>query len=68
MRTTISIDNDVIERARAVAEKLGTPFKTVINEALRNGLNHVEQEAKHRDYKTKPHKMRLKAGHNMDNI
>ncbi|MBM3710433.1 MAG: BrnA antitoxin family protein [Actinobacteria bacterium] len=68
MRTTISIDNDVIERARAVAEKLGTPFKTVVNEALRSGLDQIEQPAKYRSYKTKPHKMSLKAGRNIDNI
>ncbi len=68
MRTTISIDNDVIERARAVAEKLGAPFKSVVNEALRSGLDQIEQPAKYRSYKTKPHKMRLKAGRNIDNI
>ncbi|MBW2238542.1 MAG: type II toxin-antitoxin system VapB family antitoxin [Deltaproteobacteria bacterium] len=37
MRTTLSIDDDVMERARAVATKLRTPFKTVVNEALRAG-------------------------------
>ena len=30
MRTTITIDNDVLERARAISAKLRTPFKTVI--------------------------------------
>ena len=68
MRTTLSIDDDVMERARAVAAKLGAPFKTVVNEALRAGLNQVEQPAKQRRYKTKPHKMGLRAGHNLDNI
>ncbi len=68
MRTTISIDDDVMERARAVADKLGTPFKTIINEALRNGLDQVEKPAKQRGYKTKPHKMGLRAGRNIDNI
>lgn len=68
MRTTISIDDDVMERARSLADKLGTPFKTIINEALRNGLNQVEQPAKQLNYKTKPHKMGLRAGRNIDNI
>ncbi len=68
MRTTISIDDDVMERARSVADKLGAPFKTIINEALRYGLDQVEQPAKQRIYKTKPHKMGLRAGHNIDNI
>jgi hypothetical protein len=68
MRTTITIDDDVLERAHAVSEKLGTSFKAVINEALRNGLDQVEKPAKSNSYKTRPHKMGLKAGRNIDNI
>jgi hypothetical protein len=68
MRTTLSIDDDVIERARAIAGKLNTPFKTIVNEALRAGLDQVEQPAKQRRYKTKPHKMGLRQGRNLDNI
>jgi hypothetical protein len=68
MRTTISIENDVLERARAISAKLRTPFKKVINEALRAGLDKVEQPAKYKSYKTKPHAMGLKAGRNLNNI
>ena len=68
MRTTLSIDDDVMEGARAVAAKLRTPFKTIVNEALRAGLDQVEQQAKQRRYKTKPHKMSLRQGRNIDNI
>ncbi len=68
MRTTITLDNDVLERARAISVKLRTPFKTVINEALRTGLDHVQQPGKCRRYKTKPHAMGVKAGRNIDNI
>ena len=68
MRTTLTIDDDVLERARAVAAKLRTPFKTVVNEALRAGLDHVERPAKHRSYKTDPHEMGHRPGHNIDNI
>jgi len=53
----ISIDDDVMEKARALAGTLGTPFNTIINEALRNGLDKIEQPAKQHSYKTKPHKM-----------
>ncbi|MCP4669344.1 MAG: DUF2191 domain-containing protein [Deltaproteobacteria bacterium] len=68
MRTTLSIDDDVIERARAVAAKRRTPFKAVINEALRAGLDHVELPAKSRSYKTEPHEMGLQSGRNIDSI
>jgi len=68
MRTTLSIDDDVLERARAVAAKLRTPFKAVVNEALRAGLDFVELPAKRRPYKTEPHAMGLRSGRNIDNI
>lgn len=68
MRTTITIDDDVLEHARALAAKLRTPFKTVINEALRSGLDHVAQPAEQKPYKTKPNAMGLKPGRNLDNI
>jgi hypothetical protein len=68
MRTTLTIDDDVLERARALSSKLRTPFKTVINEALRSGLDHVERPAEQKTYKTKPRAMGLKSGHNLDNI
>jgi len=68
MRTTLSIDDDVMERARAVAAKLSTPFKTIVNEALRAGLDQVDQPAKPRRYKTKPQAMGLRHGHNLANI
>jgi hypothetical protein len=68
MRTTLSIDDDVIDRARAVAAKLRKPFRTIVNEALRAGLSQVEQPAKQRRYKTEPHAMGLRSGRNIDNI
>jgi len=68
MRTTLSIDDDVIERARAVAAKLRKPFRMIVNEALRAGLDSVEQPAKQRRYKTDPHSMALRPGRNIDNI
>ncbi|NIA12129.1 MAG: type II toxin-antitoxin system VapB family antitoxin [Nitrospiraceae bacterium] len=68
MRTTLTIEDDVLERAREVAARLRTPFKAVVNEALRAGLDQVERPAKRRPYKTKPHKMGLRQGYNLDNI
>lgn len=68
MRTTINLDHDVIERARAISADLGEPFKTVINRALRIGLDHVEEPAVCQPYETKPQAMGLKPGRNLDNI
>ncbi len=51
-----------------VAGKLGMPFKTVINEAIRAGLDQVEMPARQRRYKTEPHAMGFLPGRNPDNI
>lgn len=68
MRTTLTIEDDVISRAREVAAKLHTPFRQVINEALRTGLQAVEFPAPAKPYRTTPRKMNLKPGRNLDNI
>ncbi len=68
MRTTLTIDDDVLDRARAVAARQRSPFRRVVNEALRAGLQAVENPAKSRPYHTRPHKLGLKAGRSLDNI
>jgi hypothetical protein len=68
VRTTLSLDDDVLEKARRAAEKARVPFRHVINEALRSGLRTLENEARSVPYRTKPHRMGLKAGRNFDNV
>jgi hypothetical protein len=68
MRTTLSLDEDVLQKARTVASQLRVPFKTVVNEALRVGLTEVEKPAKQRPYRTVPHDMGLRSGLNLDNV
>lgn len=68
MRTTIVIDDDVLDRARGLATRLHTSFRSVVNEALRAGLEQVEKPTKHRRHRTTPHAMGLRRGYNLDNI
>lgn len=68
MRTTLSLDDDVIDRARDVAARLSTSFRSVVNEALRLGLAEVEKPARCRPYRTEPHAMGLRAGYDLDNV
>ena len=68
MRTTLTIEDDVLERARAIAEELHSPFRQVVNEALRACLQAVERPAHSRPYHTHPRKMGLKTGRSLDNI
>ncbi len=68
MRTTLSLDADVLEKARKLAGQLRLPFKTVVNEALRAGLNDVEKPARQRRYRTVPRAMGLREGYSLDNV
>lgn len=68
MRTTLTLDDDVLDKARAVASRLRAPFRAVVNEALRIGLDEVEKPAKKRAYRTEGRPMGLRRGYNLDNI
>ena len=39
MRTTINLDEDVLQKSRELAARLNRPFRVVVNEALRPGIN-----------------------------
>ncbi|MYE23748.1 MAG: DUF2191 domain-containing protein [Gammaproteobacteria bacterium] len=68
MRTTLTLDDDVLESARLLAAETRKPFKTVVNEALREGLNGLKKGVRQRPYVTTPRAMGLRPGHDLDNI
>ena len=68
MRTTLTLDADVAAKARRGAAKLGKPFKSVINSALRIGLDEVLKPPAAKPYRVKPIPMGLKKGYSYDNI
>ena len=39
MRTTLTLDDDVAEKLRQLAQRSGRSFKAVVNDALRRGLS-----------------------------
>ncbi len=61
MRTTLTIDDDI---AAAIEERRreGEPLRLVINSLLREGLRTGRQASRPRKYRTKPHKLRMRAG------
>jgi hypothetical protein len=68
MRTTLTLDADVAAKAKRGASRLGKPFKSVINAALRIGLDEVLKPAAAKLYRTKSFPMGLKPGVSYDNI
>ncbi len=69
MKTTLILDEDVHDRVRKVASRLNKPIKTVVNEALRAGLNALdEKRVAPRPYHTDARPLGLRKGCSLDNV
>lgn len=68
MRTTLTLDPDVAAKAKKGAAQLGKPFKEVVNEALRVGLDIILSPPRAKPYRTQPRPMGLREGFSYDNI
>lgn len=42
MRTTLTLEDDLATRLKELAHERGVPFKQVVNETIRDGLERVE--------------------------
>lgn len=54
MRTTLTIDDSLAELLKKQAWETGKPFKQVVNEALRAGLEHAGAARTPREYRIEP--------------
>jgi hypothetical protein len=68
MRTTLTLDPDIAQKARKCAGKLGASFKDVINRALRIGLETLERKQAPQPFRTEPKPLGLRPGIALDNI
>ena len=69
MRTTLTLDCDVAQKAKALTAQSGKSFKSVINEALRAGFDQIEHtKPRRKPFRTKPFKSELREGISIDNI
>lgn len=66
MRTTLTLDEDVAAQLKEVSQKSGKPFKQVVNEALRSGLD--AQSVKPKQFRVQARAMGLRPGLSLDNI
>lgn len=60
MRTTLTLDDDLAERLADLARESRRPFKAVVNETLRRGLN--DSAAKLPPFVVKSRPMNLRPG------
>lgn len=62
MRTTLTIDDDVADQIEERRRREGLSLKQVINALLREGLRSGRQARRAKKYRTKPHKLGMRAG------
>lgn len=62
MRTTVTLDDDLAQILKERAHERDTPFKQVLNEAIRAGLS-SGSSVRHKPYRMKPGRpLRLRPG------
>lgn len=64
MRTTVTLDQDVEAKLRAVMRERGTSFKATLNEALRAGLGGGSRSAQ--PYRMPSRRMGVREGVDLD--
>ena len=57
MRTTLTIDDDLVRELREKAHKTASPFKEVVNKAIRAGLEHIDKPKQIKPYKCKTYSL-----------
>ena len=66
MRTTLTLDDDLVRELREKAFKSGTPFKEVVNKAIRVGLVHLDKPKQIKPYKCKSYSLGFPPGADLD--
>jgi hypothetical protein len=57
MRTTLTLDDDLVKALREKAHRTGAPFKEVVNRAIRAGLEQVDKPRQTKPYKCRSYSL-----------
>ena len=68
MRTTVSLDEDVVAKLRDSAPRSGTKFEETLNDCLRRGFDKLSDDERTIPFTVKPRSMGLRPGINLDDI
>jgi hypothetical protein len=68
IRTTVTLDEDVLERVKHESRARGASFKDTLNDLLRVALINQESQPRKRTLKIKPFKMGYIPGLNYDSV
>lgn len=62
MRTTLTLDPDVVRLLKEEERRQGTSFKAVVNDAIRRGLAPQARARARREFHVRPHRTSLRPG------
>ncbi len=68
IRTTVTLDDDVLERVKRQSRSRGASFRETLNALLREALLNLETQPRRGTLKIKPIHMGYRAGLNYDDI
>ena len=68
IRTTVTLDEDVLERLKRESRSRGATFRATLNDLLRAALLDLEARPRRRRLKIKPVPMGYRAGLNHDDV
>ena len=68
IRTTVTLDDDVLERVKIAARTRGTSFRDTLNDLVRAGLLSHGSTPRRRTLKIEPAHMGYRAGLNYDGV
>ncbi len=66
--TTVTLDQDVLERVKAESRKRGQPFRDTLNDLLRMALLQADAGPRERKLNIIPVRMGFRAGLNHDSV
>jgi hypothetical protein len=67
IRTTVTLDDDVLERAKEFSKSRGVPFRQALNDLVRAGLL-TESASQPKRFRVDPRHMGVRPGLNYDSI
>jgi Arc/MetJ family transcription regulator len=68
IRTTVTLDDDVLDRVKRESRTRGASFRDTLNDLLRVALLHADQKSHSHKLKIKPTHMGYRAGLNHDDV
>lgn len=62
VRTTVTLDADLVKKLKALAHRRGQSFKQTLNDVVRRGLSAQEQRSRGERYVVTPHRGGFRPG------